>query len=224
MADVAFPTVKVSDLPTAVTVSGGDFVVADQSDTTRKASLDTIVSKMSLTKVIFFAEGGFLESKKDLAFFATDGKYYTWNGTYPKTIPMSSSPATTGGISSNAWQEFGASGGGSSTGKVVNLGNVQGTATCNLTLGDSFLANLTAGQCVVGITNPSTAQGVSQTFTLSLTQGTGANLVSWPSNIKWNYGRLPVLSYKTGVRDIFQFVTYDGGNTWFGSLIMAGVE
>uniref|UniRef100_A0AAU8GF06 Tail fiber protein n=1 Tax=Salmonella phage vB_SEnST11_KE23 TaxID=3161174 RepID=A0AAU8GF06_9CAUD len=224
MADVSFPTVKVSDLPSAVTVSGGDYVVMDQADTTRKASLDTIMTRMGIMKVVFFSEGGFLESKKDLAFFETNGKYYTWNGAYPKTIPMASAPSTTGGISENAWQEFGASGGGGSTGKVVNLGSVQGTATCDLNRGDSFVANLTGGQCVIIITNPSTAQNVSQSFTLSLTQGTGANLVSWPSNIKWNYGRVPVLSYKTGVRDIFQFVTYDGGNSWFGSLVMAGVE
>lgn len=224
MANISFPTVKVSDLPTAISVSGGDYVVTDQSDTTRKASLDTIISKMGITKVITFSEGGFLESKKDFAFFATDGKYYTWNGSYPKTIPMASTPATTGGISPSAWQEFGAGSGGGSTGKVVNLGNVQGTAICNLNLGDTFVANLTAGQCVISITNPTTSQNTSQSFTLSLTQGTGANLVSWPSSVKWNYGRTPVLSYKTGVRDIFQFVTYDGGNTWFGSLIMAGVE
>ena len=224
MADVSLPTVKVSDLPTAITVEGGDYVVADQQDTTRKASLDTIISNMSLTKVVFFSEGGFLESKKDLAYFATDGKYYTWNGTYPKTIPMASSPSNTGGVSSNAWQEFGTSSGGGSTGKVVNLGNVTTSALCNLNLGDSFLANLTAGQCVISFTNPTVASNTSQVFTIALTQGTGANLVAWPSNVKWNYGRQPVLSYKTGVRDIFQFVTYDNGNTWFGSLIMAGVE
>lgn len=224
MADVSLPTVKVSDLPTATTVTGGDYVVIDQSDTTRKASLDTVVSKMSLTKTVFFAEGGFLESKKDLAYFATDGKFYTWNGTYPKTIPMASSPAITGGVSSNAWQEFGTSSGGGSTGKVVNLGNVTSTAICNLTLGDSFVANLTAGQCVISFTNPTVAANTSQAFTISLGQGTGANLVAWPSNVKWNYGREPVLSYKTGVKDIFQFVTYDNGNTWYGSLIMAGVE
>lgn len=220
---MTFATVKVSDLPTALTVDGGNYVVTDQSDTTRKASLDTIVSKMGLTKVVFFSEGGFLESKKDLAFFPTDGKYYTWNGAYPKSIPLNSTPSLTGGVSINAWQEFGAGGGGS-TGRVVNLGNLTATGTCNLTLGDSFVATLTEGQCVFTFTNPTIASATSQVFTLSLLQGTGANLVAWPSNVKWNYGREPVLSYKTGVRDIFQFVTYDNGTTWFGSLIMAGVE
>lgn len=36
-----------------------------------------------------------------------DGQYYVWRGTYPKTIPASSTPNTTGGISSTAWQPIG---------------------------------------------------------------------------------------------------------------------
>lgn len=36
-----------------------------------------------------------------------DGQYYVWRGTYPKTIPASSTPNTTGGISSTAWQSIG---------------------------------------------------------------------------------------------------------------------
>ena len=33
-----------------------------------------------------------------------DGNYYAWKGALPKTIPASSSPGTTGGISSSGWQ------------------------------------------------------------------------------------------------------------------------
>lgn len=32
-----------------------------------------------------------------------DGNYYIWKGAYPKVIPASSSPASTGGISSSGW-------------------------------------------------------------------------------------------------------------------------
>lgn len=33
-----------------------------------------------------------------------DNNYYRWNGTYPKTIPAASSPASTGGVSDVAWR------------------------------------------------------------------------------------------------------------------------
>lgn len=36
-----------------------------------------------------------------------DGQYYVWRGSYPKTIPASSTPNSTGGISATAWQPIG---------------------------------------------------------------------------------------------------------------------
>lgn len=36
-----------------------------------------------------------------------DGDYYRWRGTYPKTIPASSTPASTGGVSNSAWMPVG---------------------------------------------------------------------------------------------------------------------
>lgn len=36
-----------------------------------------------------------------------DGAYYAWKGALPKTIPASSTPASTGGVSTSAWQPIG---------------------------------------------------------------------------------------------------------------------
>ena len=36
-----------------------------------------------------------------------DGNYYRWKGSYPKTIPASSTPASTGGVSNSAWSPVG---------------------------------------------------------------------------------------------------------------------
>lgn len=36
-----------------------------------------------------------------------DGQYYLWKGAYPKVIPASSSPATTGGVSDSGWLPWG---------------------------------------------------------------------------------------------------------------------
>lgn len=55
--------------------------------------------------------------------------------------------------------------------------------------------------------------------TLLLSQGTGANKVTWPSSVKWNNGRTPTLSYNKNSRDIFNFVSYDNGTTWLGTYV-----
>lgn len=53
-------------------------------------------------------------------------------------------------------------------------------------------------------------------ITLELVQGTGANKVVWPGNIKWNNGRLPVLSYIKNKMDIVTLLTHDSGKGWYG--------
>lgn len=53
-------------------------------------------------------------------------------------------------------------------------------------------------------------------LTLLLKQGTGSNKVVWPSSIRWNNGRPPVLSYLTGRVDVITLLTYDSGTSWYG--------
>jgi len=52
-----------------------------------------------------------------------------------------------------------------------------------------------------------------------LQQGSGSNVVNWPSNIKWLNGLTPALSYKANSIDIIQLSTIDGGVSWFGSYV-----
>lgn len=59
-----------------------------------------------------FATGGTLGvNDADMAVLwpgpSGDGQYYVWRGALPKTIPASSAPATTGGVSDTAWVPFG---------------------------------------------------------------------------------------------------------------------
>ena len=61
-------------------------------------------------------------------------------------------------------------------------------------------------------------------FTLVLTQGTGANKVQWPSNIKWQHGIAPALSYTQGSVDLMYFITLDKGSTWLGAIIGGGYQ
>ena len=50
-----------------------------------------------------FEEGGVLSAANDVMITAS-GAGYTWGGAFPKNVPPLSSPETTGGISTNAWQ------------------------------------------------------------------------------------------------------------------------
>lgn len=57
---------------------------------------------------------------------------------------------------------------------------------------------------------------------LTFKQGTGANKVTWPENVKWPHGAQPVLSYAANAEDTLSLYTLDGGVTWKGSLLAAG--
>ena len=107
--------------------------------------------------------------------------------------------------------------------RLLARGTVTSTLPLDLSLAEAFTATLSSGQCTVSFTNIPVGTNVATSFTLSLRQGSGANLVTWPTSVKWSFGRKPVLSYKQGVTDTFEFVTYDNGVTWQGSLVMGGV-
>ena len=54
-------------------------------------------------------------------------------------------------------------------------------------------------------------------FTLILENAVGlGGLVSWPASIKWPSGNSPTLSTTLGNRDIFAFMSLDGGTSWLG--------
>lgn len=53
-------------------------------------------------------------------------------------------------------------------------------------------------------------------LTLMIQQGTGANKIKWPSTVRWNNGREPVLSYENGKIDVITLLTKDSGAKWFG--------
>lgn len=54
-----------------------------------------------------------------------------------------------------------------------------------------------------------------------LKQGTGANTIAWPENIKWLDGIKPVTSFTKDSIDVVQLSSVDGGATWLGSMVNA---
>ena len=107
--------------------------------------------------------------------------------------------------------------------RLSNRGTVTSALSLDISTAEYFMATLSSPTCNISFVNMPVTTNIVQNFTLSLRQGSGANLVTWPSSVKWSFGRAPVLSYKQGVTDTFEFISYDNGATWIGSLVMAGV-
>jgi hypothetical protein len=61
--------------------------------------------------------------------------------------------------------------------------------------------------------------GKAGAFTLICTMS-GAPVITWPASVAWPAGTAPTLS--TSGKDIFSFLTTDGGTTWYG--FAAGLE
>lgn len=92
-----------------------------------------------------------------------------------------------------------------------------GILTLNLNNGNIFLVNLNANILTITISNPpnSTFAG---NFVLVFTADGTARGVAWPSSVKWNLGSTPTLTSTNRKKDIFNFITYDGGTNWYGSI------
>ena len=67
-----------------------------------------------------------------------------------------------------------------------------------------------------------TVQATCQAFKLAIVQGTGANKVTWPSNVRWPNGVPPVLSYTQGCIDLFEFFSPNADGQWLGCFIGGG--
>lgn len=69
-----------------------------------------------------------------------DGQYYIWKGAYPKVIPASSTPATTGGISASGWLPLG----------DITLRNNLAALTGSALIGDATFGTAAQGLAAVG--------------------------------------------------------------------------
>ncbi|QXB23084.1 hypothetical protein [Lelliottia amnigena] len=108
---------------------------------------------------------------------------------------------------------------------LLTINNVEDTLELDMSEGKRFFkATLTAAVTQLSVINGSGSNLNSQTITMCLTQGTGGNKISWPSNVIWSYGREPVLTFTQNSIDVIQFLTVDGGSTWYGSLLMADLQ
>lgn len=91
-----------------------------------------------------------------------------------------------------------------------------GALTLNLEAGNVFEVILTENVVSLTLTNPPAA-GVAGSCCLILQQdGTGGRTLVWPDSIRWPSGVRPRISGAENAVDVFAFVTWNGGATWYG--------
>ena len=91
-----------------------------------------------------------------------------------------------------------------------------GSLTLDLNNGNIFIVSKNQDITSITISNSPSSTYVGN-FTLILENAVGlGGLVSWPASIKWPSGNSPTLSTTLGNRDIFAFMSLDGGTSWLG--------
>jgi hypothetical protein len=99
--------------------------------------------------------------------------------------------------------------------EVVNAPTIAaGTLVLNMLLGTIHTVALNANVTTLTISN--VLAGFASSFTLQFTADGTARTVTWPASVTWLRGA-PTLSSTNGKRDLFNFITLDGGTTWLAA-------
>lgn len=91
-----------------------------------------------------------------------------------------------------------------------------GSLSLNLSISSVFLVSLTSNISTITISNVNIVSGTSQGFSLILTGDGTQRTIIWPASIKWPGGSYPTPTSTNGKRDVYNFITIDGGTTWLG--------
>jgi hypothetical protein len=89
-----------------------------------------------------------------------------------------------------------------------------GTLTLDLSAAGVFYVNLNSSITTLTISNTQTVG--SSAFTLIFTADGTPRSVTWGGSILWPAGASPLLTSTNGKKDVFSFVTLDGGTNWHG--------
>lgn len=114
------------------------------------------------------------------------------------------------------------SGGSASTSSLV-INNVSGKSDVTIIPSKYNVYNviLSADTTTFIINNAGLAPTNLAEIRIYLKQGTGANTIAWPENVKWLDGIKPVTSFTKDSIDVVQLSSVDGGATWLGSMVNA---
>lgn len=117
----------------------------------------------------------------------------------------------------------GSSGGGSASTSSLVINNISGKSDVTIIPSKYNVYNvvLSADTTTFIINNAGLAPTNLAEIRIYLKQGTGANTIAWPENVKWLDGIKPVTSFTKDSIDVVQLSSVDGGATWLGSMVNA---
>ncbi len=93
---------------------------------------------------------------------------------------------------------------------VYDFSTVSYTQSLDLSTGNTF-SFTPSGATTVSFTNPP-ASGTAIGFTLEVIN-TGGYTLTWPSSVKWHLATTPTA---TATKEVYAFITTDGGTTYYG--------
>lgn len=117
----------------------------------------------------------------------------------------------------------GSSGGGSASTSSLVINNISGKSDVTIIPSKYNVYNvvLSADTTTFIINSAGLAPTNLAEIRIYLKQGTGANTIAWPENVKWLDGIKPVTSFTKDSIDVVQLSSVDGGATWLGSMVNA---
>jgi hypothetical protein len=98
--------------------------------------------------------------------------------------------------------------------KSTAITSSSNAATLNLQLGDNFTHTLSENVTYT-FSNPG-ASGKPTIFSLKVIQDSSARTITWPSSVDWAAATAPTITATNAGVDVFVFITYDGGTTYYG--------
>lgn len=91
-----------------------------------------------------------------------------------------------------------------------------GSLTLNLDNSNVFLVSLNSNITTITISNVNTSSNTSQGFTIIFTADGTQRSISWPASVKWPGGTAPTPTSTSTKKDVYHFITTDGGTSWLG--------
>lgn len=90
-----------------------------------------------------------------------------------------------------------------------------GVLTLDLNVSNIFTVTLSESITSIVINN-TPSSGIVTSFTLILTYTSTSVSITWPASFDWPSAASPTLTNVNGKKDIFSFVSEDGGTNWYG--------
>ena len=105
---------------------------------------------------------------------------------------------------------------------VYTYGNTGGTPNLDIANGNTVTATLNQNATFTFSNSNSLGSNAAYGFLLQLTNSTGGLAITWPTNVQWAGGSVPVRNSDANRTDIWSFFTTDGGTQWMGNLTISG--